>query len=120
MECLVRFVKETKTQAGWFDGLGAALQVELGFYDLDAQRYRWKTFPGPLEITGLHGNIAQKDGQPVFHAHGVLAGADYSAIGGHIRKLVVAGTCELFIQPLSLKLIRKLDTATGLPLLSEA
>ncbi len=119
-DCLEQFVRETKTWAGWFDGLGAALEVELGFYDLDVQQYHWKTFPGPLEIAGLHGNIAQKDGQPAFHAHGSFAGADYRAFGGHIRKLIVAGTCELLIQPLNFKLIRQLEAETGLPLLSEA
>lgn len=118
-ECLTKFARETGVKMAWFDGLGAALEVELGFYDLDGKMYHWKTFPGPIEITGLHGNIVQRASAPAIHVHGTFAGDDYQAIGGHLRKLVTAGTCELLVQPMNLKLTRQLNPATGLPLICE-
>src|SRR3990167_720971 len=116
-ESLTEFAKQTDVNNAWFQALGAALEVELGYYNLDEQKYSWRVFSGPLEITGLQGNIAQKDGQPVFHAHGSFADDSYNVVGGHIKRLIVAGTCELFITPLNLKLTRQLDDEVGLELL---
>lgn len=118
-ESLARFVKENDIKSAWFNGFGAAMEVELGYYDLSNQKYEWKKFDGPLEITDLQGNIAQKDGKPAFHAHGSFSDDSYNVIGGHIKRLVVAGTCELLITPLNLNLTRELDEEVGLDLLSE-
>ncbi|OGL36166.1 hypothetical protein A3F05_02595 [Candidatus Saccharibacteria bacterium RIFCSPHIGHO2_12_FULL_47_17] len=114
---LANFATQNNLKTAWFEAFGATKEVELGYYNLEAQKYVWRVFSGPLEITGLQGNIAQKDGQPVFHAHGSFADESYNVVGGHIKKLVVAGTCELFITPLNLKLTRQLDDEVGLELL---
>ena len=116
-ESLTNFVKQNELKSAWFDGLGAAKEVELGYYRLDDKQYSWKTFVGPLEITGLHGNIVLKDCQPVFHAHGSFADGSYKVIGGHIKRLMVAGTCEILVSKLNLALTRKFDDEVGLELL---
>lgn len=116
-ESLNRFAKETDVHSAWISGLGGALEVEMAFYDLEIKRYTWKRFEGPLEITNLTGDIIQKDGEPYLHIHGTFSNTSFGAIGGHLKKLVVAGTCELLVQPLSQKLSRELDEETGLDLI---
>ncbi len=117
---LSQFAKEAGVDTAWLQGIGAALEVELGYYQLDKQEYHWKSFEGPLEIASLQGNIAQKDGQPVFHVHGTFATDDYGAIAGHVKKLVVAATCEIFIHKLEHKLTRAHDAGVGLELLQSS
>ena len=120
MEGLGQFCKGAGVSEAWLQGLGAALSVELGYYHLDEQEYKWRKFDGPLEITGLNGNIVQKDGQPVFHIHASLSGPDYGAIGGHVKSLTVAGTCEMLVHKTDTKLTRTHDEQVGLDLLSPA
>jgi hypothetical protein len=117
MASLREFVQKNKVHTAWLQALGAALEVELGYYNLDNQQYHWKTFTGPLEITNLTGNITQKDGEPVFHIHGAFASDDYGATGGHVRKMTAAATTEILIHKLDVKLTRKHDSAVGLDLL---
>lgn len=115
---LAEFVRATKIQGAWVSGLGAASQVELGFYDLRAKTYQWRTFDGAYEITSLQGSIAlDEQGKPVFHLHGTFADNAYQTIGGHVRDLVVGGTCELFAHRSYQPLRRARDEASGLNLL---
>ncbi len=117
MESLRQFVKQSNIATAWLQGLGAAMEVELAYYDLDAQEYKWKAFTGPLEITNLQGNIAQKQGQPVFHIHGTFAQSNYGSVGGHLKELTVGATCEILVQKVDAKLTRQRDDAVGLELL---
>lgn len=119
-ESLSDFAKQNKLKIAWFQGFGAAKKVELGYYHLDKKEYEWQKFDGPLEITGLHGNIVQKDGHPAFHAHGTFANDQYQTIGGHIKTLRVAGTCEILITKLDLSLSRSHDDEVGLDLINGA
>ena len=105
-------------QAAWLQGLGGAESAELGYYDLETQQYNWQVFRDLREITSLQGNLAWVDNQPKWHIHGTLSARDYRAVGGHVKELVVGGTCELRLHlhgDISLK--RKIDAATGLRLL---
>lgn len=116
-DSLRQFTQQTGVSSAWLQGLGAALEVEVGYYDLVSQKYQWQTFKGPIEITSLQGNIVQKDGEPVFHVHGTFADKAYNCFGGHVKKLVVAATCEVFVQKINHPLTRRHDDAVGLELL---
>lgn len=117
MEGLRGFCKESGVKEAWLQGLGAALSVELGYYHLDDQEYKWKQFDGPIEITGLNGNIVQKDGEEAFHIHATLSNENYAAIGGHVKSLTIAGTCEILVHKMDTKLTRTRDEEVGLDLL---
>ncbi|OGL26349.1 hypothetical protein A3E49_02995 [Candidatus Saccharibacteria bacterium RIFCSPHIGHO2_12_FULL_49_19] len=119
-ESLSQFVKESGMHSAWITGLGGALEAEMAFFDLDIKRYTWKKLSGPLEITSLTGNVVQKNGESFLHIHSTLTDTSYNAVGGHLRKLVVAGTCEIFVQKLDQKLTRELDEETGLDLVQSA
>ena len=110
-----QFVQETKIEGAWVTGLGATKEVELGFYDLEAKEYHWKTFEGLRELASLTGNLAfDQEGKIMLHAHGVLSDQNYNTIGGHIKDLIAGATVELFVHRTSQPLRRKLDPEVGL------
>ena len=119
IECLESFVGETNVTSAWVHGLGGALAVELGYFNLEKRQYQWQGFNQLCEIVSLTGNIARDETRkPAFHLHGVFADETYQTIGGHVRKLVVGGTCELQIREFGQQLGRQFDEETGLRLLS--
>jgi len=119
MDGLRQLIAQEKLASAWLQGLGGAAWAELGFYDLPNQTYHWQKIDEPLEITSLQGNIAfDGAGEPVFHVHGSFSRADMTAVGGHVKDLEVAGTCEILVRPWNGdKLTRKPDDQIGLSLL---
>lgn len=116
---LEKFCETMEITSGWIQGLGGALDAEMGFYNLAAKGYEWhKLDSGPYEITGLQGNISQYEGTTVFHMHASLAGSDLLTRTGHINRLTVGGTVELLITPLNANLVRSKDPETGLNTIS--
>lgn len=117
-ECLEQFVKETKLEGAWVNGLGACTETTLGFYDPEVKQYSWRTFDGVREIVSLTGNLAHDDmGKFVFHLHGVLGDRAYQTIGGHVKDFVAGTTVELFVHRAYQPTKRRSDDATGLKIL---
>lgn len=118
-EALLDFIKQTDLPPGAaVSGIGGATSVELGFYDLEAKEYLWKTYDGIYEIVNLTGTLASDpSGKPMFHLHGSFGDRSYQVIGGHVRDLVVGGTCELFVHRTIKPLKRVHDEDTGLSVL---
>jgi predicted DNA-binding protein with PD1-like motif len=120
-ECIERFVRETKLDGAWVNGLGVATEATLGFYDPGKKAYAWQTFEGLREVLNLTGNIAFDDkGELVLHLHGVLGDREYQTVGGHVKDLVAGATLELFVHRAYQPTKRRHDEATGLPLLELA
>lgn len=122
---LTSLVKKENIKGAWISGLGGALSVELGFYNLDKQEYEFKKFDQLLEITSLQGNVSWIDpsgaGQvpePKLHIHGSFSDENMQAFGGHVKELVVGGTCEVFLHRwFKDELTRSQNEEVGLPLL---
>lgn len=115
VENLQKFASETDIKAAWVSCIGGALEVELGFYDLDNAAYRWQTFESLSEITGIQGNIARDEADEiVLHLHGNFSDETYQTIGGHVKRLIVGGTCEIFVHPFRQPAVREFDEETGL------
>lgn len=118
LESLEQFVKETKIEGAWINGIGAASEATFGFYDLPAKEYQWKTMSGSLEIASLTGNISfDEENKLVVHLHGVFSYEDFHTVGGHIHDFVVSATAELFIHRSYKPLRRSPDNEIGLKLL---
>lgn len=112
------YAAEHGLSGAWLQsGLGGAGSVALSFYDLEKKEYIDKVVDEPLEILSLQGNLAWTDGTPFWHVHGVFSGKEYGSIGGHIKRLEIALTCELLITPLETEMTRTYDETTGLKLL---
>lgn len=117
-EVLEQFFAESKIEGGWVSGVGTASEVQLGFYELNAKDYKWRTVGRTMEIASLAGNIARDDqGKMMYHLHGVFASSDYTTTGGHVKDLIAAATVELFIHRSHQPMHRRNDEATGLQLL---
>lgn len=116
---LEQFVTETKIEGAWLNGLGAAGNVELGFFNLSSKEYKWRTFGNMMEVVALTGNLAYDNtGKFMFHVHGVFADDEYQTVGGHVKDLMVGATLELFVHRTYQPLQRMLDEPTGLQLLN--
>jgi hypothetical protein len=115
---LVKLVKQEGVSGAWISGLGAAQSAELGFYDLDTKQYHWKKFDQLMEITSLQGNVAWNGEEPAVHMHGTFSDSNMQAFGGHVKELIVGGTCEVLLHRwYEGKLNRSEDPETGLKLL---
>jgi uncharacterized protein len=120
-EAFEKFTAETELDGAWVNGVGAALEVTLGFYDLDKKEYAWKTFNELREIASMQGNFAiNEEGKAVFHLHGVFSDRDYRTVGGHVKDLVAGATVELFVHRTYQPLRRKIDPNTGIQTLDLA
>lgn len=99
---------------GYFHGLGAVGEAEIGHFDPAAGAYSWLTVPGPSEIVSLYGNITTVDGKPFVHAHIALGDKSFGVRGGHLKEAVVSVTCEVTLVRFRDDIVRKTDAATGL------
>ncbi len=116
-ETVKAFAKKEGIKAASLTGIGAVKDAEIGFYDLEAQKYESKIFPEVMELISATGNISLLDGEPFLHLHGVVSGHDYLAKGGHFFKAVVGVTCELVIIPFDCDVHRTMNSSVGLCLL---
>jgi predicted DNA-binding protein with PD1-like motif len=119
VEGLTQLVRQEDIRGAWISGLGGALSAELGFYNLETQEYEWKKFDQLMEITNLQGNVAWQDDEPILHIHGTFSDKNMQAFGGHVKELVVGGTCEVLLHRWYEEegLGRDKDQLTGLNLL---
>lgn len=116
IDTLKSFCQKEKISGGRFFGLGTASQAELAFYDLTKKKYYVKIFKEPLEIASLIGNIALMDKEIIIHSHGVFSDQMAKTAAGHINKLVVAATLEIFLTKLP-KIQRQYSQEIGLNLM---
>ncbi|HUT07689.1 MAG TPA: PPC domain-containing DNA-binding protein [Candidatus Latescibacteria bacterium] len=103
--------------SGFFNGLGAVGEAELGHFNPATGDYSWTQFSGPYEIVSLYGNITRVEGKPFLHAHASLGDKTFAVRGGHLREAVVSVTCEVTLTRFKDDIGRKKDAATGLFLL---
>ncbi|MEM0475702.1 MAG: DNA-binding protein [Candidatus Norongarragalinales archaeon] len=95
VESLKKFCAARKIKGGFVTGIGAAKQATLGVFDVRRKQYWKKTLEGDLEIASLSGSVSELGP----HLHSVIAGRDFTAVGGHVLRLVTSVTCELFVFP---------------------
>jgi hypothetical protein len=99
---------------GYFHGLGAVGEAEIGHFDPDINEYGWVRLAGPYEIVSLYGNITTVDGKPFLHAHIALGDNTFDVKGGHLKEAVVSVTCEVTLVRFRDEIGRTKDEATGL------
>jgi predicted DNA-binding protein with PD1-like motif len=114
---LTAFLNERKIGSGFITGIGAASEAEIGHFDPSAKVYHKETFPGPVEIISLNGNISRvEDGQAFVHAHVALSLRDMSVRAGHLFRAVINPTCEITLRALPGTVERRLVPELGLKL----
>ncbi len=110
---------KTNNTGGYFTCIGSTKDVTLSYYNLETKQYEDHQIVEDLEVVSITGNISFKDSVPAVHAHGVFSKRDLSTIGGHIKKMIVSATCEVYLTIFHKPLKRAFDQNTGLNLLSE-
>jgi uncharacterized protein len=116
--CLTEFMKDNSVSGCAFSAIGACSFAELGYYNTKIKGYSKKEFFEDMEIISIIGNGSLKEGNPIIHAHGSFAKTDYNIIGGHIFKLVISATCEIFLTVLEGGLKRELNSDMNMNWLS--
>jgi predicted DNA-binding protein with PD1-like motif len=117
VETLKALCERDAIGAGFFQGLGAVGEAEIGRFDPAANGYTWLKLAGPSEIVSLYGNITVVDGAPFIHAHIALGDDTFAVRGGHLKEAVVSATCEVTLTRFRDDIGRRKDGATGLWLL---
>ena len=119
-EPLLRFATENGLRGAQVTAIGAFSEVTLGFFDRRKKSYLEIPVKEQVEVLSFVGNIVEKDGEPMLHAHVVVGKADGTAHGGHCLKATVWPTLEMIIFETHAHLRRKHDEETGLPLIDLA
>src|SRR5262249_50960767 len=83
VELLGSFAREQGLSAAQLTGIGAFSDVVLGYFDWEQKDYRPISLDEQVEVVALLGDVALQDGEPVVHAHVVVARSDGAAYGGH-------------------------------------
>jgi hypothetical protein len=117
LSLLSDYLLQNNISACHFTGIGACATVELGLYNPHLKEYKKKLILDNLEILSLIGNGGILEGKPFLHVHGSFGRIDLSTLGGHVFKLVVSATCEIFLIKLEGTLERKLNSDMNLNLL---
>jgi predicted DNA-binding protein with PD1-like motif len=117
---LTEYCAQAGIESGFFVGLGAVRNTQIGYYDLSKKEYFFKDFPEDREVASMTGNVALVDGKPFIHAHAILSASDdsLSCVGGHIKECEVAVTLEIFLTKSQGPISRVLDEAIGLKLIA--
>lgn len=114
---LLEFAASYDVAAATFTGIGAFSSATLGFFERDKQDYHRIAFDEQVEVVSLIGNFAVEGDQPRLHCHAVIANRKAQAFGGHLLAGRVEPTLEVVVVDTPAYLRRKIDGATGLPLL---
>jgi predicted DNA-binding protein with PD1-like motif len=114
VETLKALCERDAIGAGFFSGLGAVDEAEIGHFDPASNDYTWIRLSGPYEIVSLYGNITTVDGKPFIHAHIALGDNTFAVKGGHLKEAVVSVTCEVTLTRFRDDIGRTKDAATGL------
>jgi len=101
---------------GWFNGIGSASDVELGYYDLERREYDRTAVPGEVEIASVAGPLSLLNGERHVHLHAVVSDRQGVPRAGHLFRAVVAATVEFVLLLAEAPIERTRDEATGLNL----
>jgi hypothetical protein len=117
LDSLNNLCREKDIRLGRIEALGAVEKARLQYYDQKNRAYQNIALDQPMEILNLHGNISQKEGIPMVHAHLTLADGQGRAMGGHLAPGTTIFACEYILEKFSgPEFSREMDPATGLPL----
>ncbi len=110
---LSSFARAQTIGSAAIQGIGAATELTLGYFDRAKKDYVKKTLVGEYEVLSLTGTISHFDGEPWVHAHVVVSGPELETAGGHLFAGKVTVTLELVVITSQKKIERKAHPDTG-------
>ena len=116
-ESLLRFATENGLRGTQVTAIGGFSEVTLAFFDRQEKSYQEIPVKEQVEVISFLGNIVEKDGDPMLHAHAVVGKRDGTTRGGHFLNGRVWPTLEMIVIETPVRLRRLKDEETGLPLI---
>ena|SRR3989338_1813718 len=116
IENLKSFCKNEGITSAFFYGIGAAQSATISSYHLSGQKYDSEEL-GEYEIAPIVGNVTLSEDQIFIHAHVNLGFKDKPNKAGHVKKLIVAATCEILLEVLPMQITRIHSDEVGLNLM---
>jgi len=113
-QSLLDVAKINNVDFGWINGIGAIIDPELGYYDIENKEYIKKIIKGEFELTSLVGNITFNGDIPFIHSHITFSDLDFKAYGGHLFDCRVAAAGEFIIFKSSNRVYREYNNEIGL------
>jgi predicted DNA-binding protein with PD1-like motif len=114
---LAAFAQRENVVAAHFSAIGAARDLEVGWFDRQRRQYKAMRLNEQVEVLALTGDIGSaQSGEPLLHAHLVVGLSDGAAWGGHLLHAVASPTLEVFLTTYPEPLPKRLDPETDLQL----
>ena len=111
---IIRIAKKERIKTARVEAIGGVNRLKLAYFNHETKKYEEHEFDEFLEVTGMLGNITQKDGKPFLHAHCTFGRRDMSVVGGHLISATVFPLLEVVITKTQNKATRRFDETTGL------
>jgi uncharacterized protein len=117
-KAITQFAGQEKIGGASVSAIGAFEHAKVGWFDLDAKRYKPIAVGEQCEVLSLLGDIAEgDDGKASLHLHAVLGLSDGSVRGGHLLEGTVRPTLEVTITETAAHLHRKKRPDLGIALI---
>ncbi|MEI9428277.1 PPC domain-containing DNA-binding protein [Mesorhizobium sp. Cs1299R1N3] len=95
---LTSFAVEQTIGSASLTAIGAFQRATVGWFDLEAKRYRKIPVDEQCEVLSAIGDVATgDDGKPSLHVHAVLGLSDGTTRGGHLLEGTVRPTLEVTV-----------------------
>ena len=118
METLRDFAGREALSAASFTAIGAFSDAVLAWFDWEQREYRRFTVSEQVEVLTLTGDVALgPDDRPQVHAHVVCGRRGGLTLGGHVLEAHVRPTLEVVLREAPAHLRKRIDPASGLPLI---
>ncbi len=111
---ILKIASREKIRTARVEAIGGVKELKIAFFNHHAKKYEEHVYREFLEVTGITGNITQKDKKPFLHAHGTFGRKDASVVGGHLVSAKVFPLLEVVITPTKNRATRRFDPETGL------
>ena len=114
---ILRIAAKERIRTARVEAIGGVNKLRLAYFNHETKKYEEHDFDEFLELTGMLGNITQKDGKPFLHAHCTFGRRDMSVVGGHLMSATVFPLAEVVITKTLNRATRRFDEKTGLNLI---
>ena|SRR5579863_3290515 len=113
-DAILQIAQREKIASAAVTAIGGVNNLDLSYFNHETKKYEEHEFHEFMEVTGLIGNITQKDGKPFLHAHGTFGKKDLTVVGGHLMSATVFPLLEVSVLESENVVARRFDDDTGL------
>ena len=117
---ILAIARKEKIATARVEAIGGVKELKLAYFNHETKQYEEHEFREFLEVSGIIGNLTQKDGKPFLHIHGTFGRKDLSTLAGHVMTAKVFPLLEVVVTPTRNKALRRFDDNVGLNVIYRA